>query len=143
MCMTFGYNPQIIFCHFFHSLNLVIFGFNYYRSLWTLDTQCLIAGEIKTIGGGIHVPWTLFLVVPETNLILLFTFECVHFAKFTFIIVFFREILDLAPIFYSQKSYIACSLVIHTLLAFVYYPNGNEMDQMVRNDIACNCIRIV
>ena len=38
MCMTFGYNPQNIFCHFFHSLNLVIFGFNYYRSLWTLDT---------------------------------------------------------------------------------------------------------
>ena len=25
MCMTFGYNPQINFCHFFHSLNLVIF----------------------------------------------------------------------------------------------------------------------
>ena len=55
MCMTFGYNPQINFCHFFHSLNLVIFGLNYYRSLWTLF-------EIKTIGGGIRVPWTLFLV---------------------------------------------------------------------------------
>ena len=27
MCMTFGYNPQINFCH---SLNLVIFGLNYY-----------------------------------------------------------------------------------------------------------------
>ena len=25
MCMTFGYNPQINFCHFFYSLNLVIF----------------------------------------------------------------------------------------------------------------------
>ena len=25
MCMTFGYNPQINFCHIFHSLNLVIF----------------------------------------------------------------------------------------------------------------------
>ena len=24
-----------------------------------------------------------------------------------------------------------------------YYPNGKEMDQMVRNDIACNCIPIV
>ena len=23
--------------------------------------QCLIAGEIKTIGGGIRVPWTLFM----------------------------------------------------------------------------------
>ena len=55
MCMTFGYNPQINFCYFFHSLNLVIFGLNYYRSLWTLF-------EIKTIGGGIRVPWTLFLV---------------------------------------------------------------------------------
>ena len=22
----------------------------------------------------------------------------------------------------------------------MYYPNGKEMDQMVRNDIACNCI---
>ena len=30
MCMTFGYNPQINFCHFFHSLNLVIFWLNYY-----------------------------------------------------------------------------------------------------------------
>ena len=26
MCMTFGYNPQINFCHFFQSLNLVNFG---------------------------------------------------------------------------------------------------------------------
>ena len=25
--------------------------------------RCLIAGEIKTIGGGIRVPWTLFLVL--------------------------------------------------------------------------------
>ena len=24
-CMWFGYNPQIIFCHFFRNLNLVIF----------------------------------------------------------------------------------------------------------------------
>ena len=30
-----------------------------------LNTQCLIAGEIKTIGGGIRVPWTLFLVVAK------------------------------------------------------------------------------
>ena len=30
MCMTFGYNSQINFCHFFHSLNFVIFGLNYY-----------------------------------------------------------------------------------------------------------------
>ena len=31
---------------------------------------------------------------------------------------------------------------INAGLAFVYYTNGNEMDQMVRNDIACNCIPI-
>ena len=31
---------------------------------------------------------------------------------------------------------------INTRLAFVYYTNGNEMDRMVRNDIACNCIPI-
>ena len=30
----------------------------------------------------------------------------------------------------------------NTRLAFVYYTNGNKMDQMVRNDIACNCIPI-
>ena len=32
---------------------------------------------------------------------------------------------------------------INTRLEFVYYQNGKEMDQMVRNDIACNCIPIV
>ena len=26
ICILFGYNPQIIFCHFFHNLNLVIFS---------------------------------------------------------------------------------------------------------------------
>ena len=25
MCMWFGYNPRIIFCHFFRNLNLVFF----------------------------------------------------------------------------------------------------------------------
>ena len=29
---------------------------------------------------------------------------------------------------------------INTRLAFMYYPNGKEMDQMIRNGIACNCI---
>ena len=28
----------------------------------------------------------------------------------------------------------------NTRLAFMYYPNGKEMGQMVRNDISCNCI---
>ena len=49
-------------------------------------------------------------------------------------------------ILFTKKSYIGHSLVktkINTRLAFVYYPNGKEMDQMVRNDTACNCIPIV
>ena len=29
---------------------------------------------------------------------------------------------------------------INTQLAFVYNPNGNKMDQMVRNDIVCDSI---
>ena len=29
---------RLIFCHFFHSLNLVNFGLNYYWSLWPLGT---------------------------------------------------------------------------------------------------------
>ena len=48
---------------------------------------------------------------------------------------------------YFHKSGVYCALAsknkINTRLAFVYYPNGNEMDQMVRNDIACNCTPIV
>ena len=48
-------------------------------------------------------------------------------------------------ILFINWSYCALSSKkkINTRLAFVYYPNGNEMDQMVRNDIACNCIPIV
>ena len=45
-----------------------------------------------------------------------------------------------------NKLELYCALAskkINTRLAFVYYPNGNEMDQMVRNDIACNCILII
>ena len=47
MCMTFGYNPQINFCHFFHSLNLVIFRLNYNRSLW--DIRYLVSTTPPTI----------------------------------------------------------------------------------------------
>ena len=32
---------------------------------------------------------------------------------------------------------------IKSIPVFVNKPNGKEMDQMVRNDIACNCIQIV
>ena len=38
ICMWFGYNPWIIFCHFFHNLNLVIF-FGHF-SEWIEGTLC-------------------------------------------------------------------------------------------------------
>ena len=62
MCMTFGYNPQINFCHFFHIFFRIQFVVCKWYPVHLLYTQCLIAGEIITIGGGIRVPWTLFLV---------------------------------------------------------------------------------
>ena len=48
-------------------------------------------------------------------------------------------------IFIKLKLYwvLASKKKINTRLAFVYYPNGKEMDQMVRIDITCNCIPIV
>ena len=85
-------------------------------------------------------------VVPEANLIPLLTFERVHFAKFHFHHSVFPGNTGLGTdILFAKKSYIARSLVkkINTRLAFVYYPNENEMDQMVRNDIVCKCIPIV
>ena len=36
ICISFGYNPQITFCHFFHKLNLVIFT----ASEWIQDILC-------------------------------------------------------------------------------------------------------
>ena len=61
------------------------------------------------------------------------------FAKFHFrLSVLLRKILDWAPIFHKTGVY--CALPsknkINTRLAFVYKPNGKEMDQMVSNDIA-------
>ena len=38
ICMWFGYNPRIIFCHFFHNLNLVRF-FWHFRG-WIDGTLC-------------------------------------------------------------------------------------------------------
>ena len=84
-------------------------------------------------------------IVPEANLIPLLTFKRVHFAKFHFHHNVFPRNTGLGTdILFISWSYIVRSLVknINTLLAFVYYPNGNEMDQMVRNHIACNCIPI-
>ena len=49
--------------------------------------------------------------------------------------------------YFIHKMELYCVLTskkkINTRLAFVYYSNGNEMDQMVRNDIACICIPII
>ena len=38
ICMWFGYNPQIIFCHFFCKLNLAIFPTLSITNEWTGDT---------------------------------------------------------------------------------------------------------
>ena len=73
----------------------------------------------------------------------LLTFKHVHFAKFHFHHSVFPQNTGLGiDILFTKKSYIARSLIkyINTRLAFVYYPNGNEMDQVVRNDIPCNFI---
>ena len=73
------------------------------------------------------------------------TIECVHFAKFHFHHIFPRNTGLGTDILSINWSDIARSLVkkkINTRLAFVYR-NGNKMDQMVRNDIAGNCIPIV
>ena len=40
MCMWFGYNPQIIFCHFFRNLNLVFFRHYYYQQLLRQYVPC-------------------------------------------------------------------------------------------------------
>ena len=41
MCMWFGYNPQIIFCHFFRNLNFVFFRhYNYQQDY--VDSMYLV-----------------------------------------------------------------------------------------------------
>ena len=40
ICMWFGYYPEIIFCHFFSNLNLVIFRRFYYQSEKIVGTLC-------------------------------------------------------------------------------------------------------
>ena len=86
-------------------------------------------------------------IVPEANLIPLLTSERVHFAKFHFHhydSVFARNTGLGTDILFINWSYaLASKKKINTRLAFVYYPNGNEMDQMVRKDITCNCIPII
>ena len=72
------------------------------------------------------------LIVRGANLIPLLTLVArIHFAKF-----FPLKYLTGGNILFIKLK------KINARLAFVYYTNGNEMDQMVRNDIACNCIPI-
>ena len=40
ICMWFGYYPEIIFCHFYCNLNLVIFKCFYYQSEKIVGTLC-------------------------------------------------------------------------------------------------------
>ena len=64
------------------------------------------------------------------------------FAKFHFHHSVFPRNTGLGTDILSIKLELYCALAskkINTRLVFVYYPNGNEMDQMVRNDIACYC----
>ena len=78
---------------------------------------------------------------PEANLIALLTFSCSHpFCK----VSFSAKILDWRRYFIHKIGTILYVRVIkiNTRLASVNYTNGNEMDKMVRNDIACNCIPI-
>ena len=86
--------------------------------------------------------------LPEANLIPLLTFERVHFAKFHFHHSVFPRNTGLGTdILFINWSYIARSLLKknnNTRLAFVYYQNGMKWPyQIVRYDIACNCIQII
>ena len=47
MCMTFGYNPQINFCHFFYSFNLVILWAQLLLKL--MDIRYLVSATPPTI----------------------------------------------------------------------------------------------
>ena len=41
ICMWFGYNPQINFCHFFRNLNLAIFFRHFHNeSEWAVGSLC-------------------------------------------------------------------------------------------------------
>ena len=40
ICMWFGYYPEVMFCHFFRHLNLVIFRRFYYQSEKIVGTLC-------------------------------------------------------------------------------------------------------
>ena len=78
--------------------------------------------------------------VPEANLVPLLTLLASTLQSFIFRL---NTWLDADILFIKLDLYCAlASKKINTRLAFVFYLNGNKMDQMVRNDIACNCIPI-
>ena len=52
MCMAFGYNPQIDFCHFFRNSNLVIFGLKAFRHCVSCERKSSysLAADVLLIG---------------------------------------------------------------------------------------------
>ena len=50
-CMWFGYNPQIIFCHFFRNLNLVFFSgiitINFMQTVCTFFLEGAVGGDVS------------------------------------------------------------------------------------------------
>ena len=69
--------------------------------------------------------------MPEANVIPLLTFDRVHFAMFHF-----------QPSVFLRNTGLGTN-ILFIKLELNCVANGNEMDQMVRNDIACNFILIV
>ena len=72
MCMWFGYNPQINFCHFFAFWTWSFFKREYYQKVYITDTLCaqlllqFYADPFKTLqmflswSEEMHVVWILF-----------------------------------------------------------------------------------
>ena len=74
----------------------------------------------------------------EAYLIALLIFIArIHIASFIF--MFFSAKYLTVHQYFIHKTVVLLR-ANNTRPAFMYYPNGKEMDQMVRNDIACNCI---
>ena len=76
ICMWFGYYPEIIFCHFFCNLNLVIFKCFYYQSEKIVGTLC--AQLHSCFGHGLKIcMW--FGYNPQITFYLLLQVELNHF----------------------------------------------------------------
>ena len=84
-------------------------------------------------------------IVPEAKL----TFEHDYFAKFHFhhFHFVFPRTKYLTGHRYFHKSGVYCALTSKKIKSItdrhLFKLNENEIDQMVRNDIACNCIPII